>query len=124
MAAIRAIPKKLLIHSATIYRVAGEDKWGNETLEEGTELRHVRMEPSSKVARDKNNAEVQLAASLIYDCRNSRPAGMEFMEDDILLFLGQMYRVQTVELLYDDSKPHHYEMGLVRYAKDQHKGDI
>ena len=107
-----------------MYRVTLEDKWGNETLDEGTELRFVRMEPSSKIARDKNSAEVQLAATLIYDCRNSRPAGMEFREDDILLCLGQMYRVQTVELFHDESKLHHYEMGLVRYAKDQHKGDI
>ena len=66
--------------------------------------------------RDKNNAEIQLAATLFYDCRNSRPRGVQFAEDDIISFNGLKHRVASVEPLYDDERIHHYEMGLVKHA--------
>ena len=88
------------------------------------DLHHIRIEPSSRIIRDKNNAEVQLAATLFYDCKNSSPTGMVFQEDDILLFQGMSYKVQTVEPLYDGSKLHHYEMGMVKYAQNQQQSDI
>ena len=66
---------------------------------EGTELTHVRLEPSSKIVRDKNNAEIQLAATLFLDCKYSCPAGMEIQLDDIVVFNGQKLRVQLVDPL-------------------------
>lgn len=90
--------------------------WGKEELDEGVKLKYVRMEPSSKIVRDKNGAEVQLAATLFYDCYNSRPAKVEFREDDIVLFNGQKHKVQAIEPLYDGRKLHHYEMGLIKHA--------
>ena len=116
MAAIRPIPRKLLIHTVTLQKKISEDKWGKETLEAGTKLEHVRVEPSSRIVRNKENAEVQLAATLFYDCRNSRPSGITFQEDDIILFNGQKHKVQTIEPLYDEKKLHHYEMGLIKHA--------
>lgn len=74
------------------------------------------MEPSNKVVRDKNNAEVQLAATLFYDCRNSKPQGVIFFVDDIVIFNGQKHSIQVVEPLYDGRKLHHYELGLIRHA--------
>lgn len=113
---MKAIPKKLLIHSATLAREDEKDRWGNTELTNGQELTHVRMEPSSKVVRDKNGAEIQLAATLFYDCRNSRPQGIEFAVDDIILFSGQKHAVQLVETLYDGERLHHYELGLIARA--------
>lgn len=80
------------------------------------ELTHVRMEPSSKVVRDKNGAEIQLAATLFYDCRNSRPQGIEFAVDDIIIFNNQKHAVQLMEPLYDGERLHHYELGLIRHV--------
>ena len=79
-------------------------------------MKHVRIEPSSKVIRDKNGAEIQLAAALFYDCRNSLPGGIEFAVDDIIIFNGQKHAVQLVEPLYDGRKLHHYELGLIKHA--------
>ena len=76
----------------------------------------MRLEPSTKVVRDKNNAEVQLAATLFYDCKNSSPRGVVFKTDDIIIFNGEMFKVQTIEPLYDEHKLHHYELGLVKHG--------
>ena len=70
---MRPIPKRLLIHTATLYQRVNVDKWGKGELNGGQELSNIRIEPSKQIIRDKNNAEVQLAATLFYDCRNSRP---------------------------------------------------
>lgn len=70
---MRPIPKSLLVHKVTLYtKVSG--RW-EETLGDDILLEHVRMEPSNQIIRDKQGAEQQLAAVLIYDCKNSRPGG-------------------------------------------------
>lgn len=115
---MRAIPRKLLIHSGTMYRRDRVDKWGKTVLDEGQELSSVRLEPSRQIVRDKNNAEVQLAATLFFDCRNSRPSGYTPQLDDVFDFDGQRFQVRLVEPLYDGARLHHYEIGMVRYGKD------
>lgn len=113
---MKAIPKKLLIHNATLSKTMKTNRWGDEKVEKQYLLSRVRMEPSSKIVRDKNGTEIQLAATLFYDCRNSRPQGIEFAVDDIILFSGQKHAVQLVEPLYDGERLHHYELGLIARA--------
>ena len=115
---MRPIPKKLLIHKATLYKRLKVDKWGAVTLDGGQEIERVRMEPSRQIIRDKNNAEIQLAAMLFYDCRNSYPHGIGFEVDDIIDFCGQKHQIKSIEPLYDGSRLHHYEIGMVRYGKN------
>lgn len=43
---MKPIPKRLLIHTVTLHKVVKKDAWGSATLDEGTELTHVRIEPS------------------------------------------------------------------------------
>lgn len=113
---MQAIPKRLLIHSVEMYKKQSEDKWGKCTGNSQNKLRFVRFEPSSKIVRATNNAEVQLSATLIYDCKNSRPQNVKFELDDIITFNGEKHRVQLIEPLYDCKKLHHYEIGLVKQA--------
>ncbi len=113
---MRSIPKCLLIHEAVHAESTDSDRWGSETLVKRQKMDNIRIEPTEKVIRDKNNAEVQLAAILFYDCRNSRPKGMEFKADDIILVNKEMYKGQVCEPLYDAKKLHHWELGLVRHA--------
>ncbi len=113
---MRAIPKRLLIHTAVKHGKPETDRWGNGTLDSGTEMKYVRMEPSGKVIRDKNHAEIQLAATLFYDCRNSAPKGLSFKLDEIIVFHGQKHQVKLVEPFYDGRRLHHYELGLIAYA--------
>lgn len=112
---MRPIPRRLLIHSVVYVPPKSKDPWGKVTPGQETELRFVRIEPSSKIVRDKNNAEIQLAATLFFDCKNSNPK-VEFQEDDIIIFNGQKHRIALIEPLYDEGKLHHYEIGLIRHA--------
>lgn len=115
---MRPIPKRLLIHQVMLHKEKDQDRWGKGQLDAGVQLEFVRMEPSRQIIRDKNNAEVQLAATLFYDCTNSRPMGLSFQEDDIIIFNGQKHQVRSVEPLYDERRLHHYELGMVRYGKN------
>ena len=109
---MKPIPKSLLIHSAAL-RDVGEDEWQNEKVQSSTALMWVRIEPMSKLVTSSNNRTVTLSAALFYDCRNSRPAGVEFKQGQRLIFGGREYTVETVEELYDHGKLHHLEVGLV-----------
>lgn len=111
---IKAIPKKLLIHEVTHSQSKKTDRWGTSETENEQTLKRVRMEPSGKIVRDKNNAEIQLSATLFYDCRNSTPRTVIFAIDDIISFNGEKHKVKVVEPLYDGKKLHHYELGLVK----------
>lgn len=114
---MKPIPKSLLPHSVMFHKkVNSGGRFEEDSLDSGTKISYVRMEPSNRIVRDKNNAEIQLAATLFYDCKNSTPNDIFFSVDDIILFNGQKHRVQLVEPLYDRSKLHHYELGLVSYA--------
>ena len=113
---MRPIPKTLLIHTVTLCKKGEEDRWGKDNPDYGTELTYVRMEPSGRIVRDKNNAEIQLAALLFYDCKNSSPRDVEFCVDDIIVFNGMKHKVETVDPLYDNRGLHHYELGLIKSA--------
>lgn len=113
---MRAIPRSLLIHTVTKARAVQTDRWGKEEISDQEEISFVRMEPSHRVIRDKNNAELQLSAVLFYDCRNSCPRGMTFSEDEVIVFNGQKHRIREIEPLYDGKRLHHYEIGVVKHA--------
>lgn len=113
---MRPIPKSLLIHSGQLQSVPGKDSWGKGTLSDTVNLKHIRLEPTTKYVRDKQNNEIQLAAVMFYDCYNSRPRNQDFHSDQIFSIHGERYQVQLVEPLYDENKLHHYEIGLVRHV--------
>ena len=114
---MKPIPKSLLPHSVMLHKkVNAGGRFEEDSLDDGTKLTYVRMEPSSRIVRDNNGAEIQLAATLFYDCRNSDPKDISFKVDDVIVFNGQKHRVQVVEPLYDRNKLHHYELGLVSNA--------
>lgn len=113
---MRAIPISLLIHTAALQKSIKKDRWGNESDTDKTHLYRIRVEPSSKIVRNKSSAEIQLAAVLFYDCKNSRPKNVKIQEDDIIIFNGDRYSVQIVDSLYDEKRLHHYEIGLIKHA--------
>ena len=107
---MKPIPKSLLIHSAVLYE-ASENAWQETEKKELARLSRIRIEPSSKMIVTNNNRSVTLSATLFYDCRNSLPT-VEFKPGYLVEFEGKTYRVELVEVLYDNQKLHHLEVGL------------
>ena len=106
------IPKKLLIHTAAAIEKGEPDMWGKCEDVNRTELTFVRVEPSSSLRISKDNNQVQFAAVLFYDCRNSCPAGYDFSHADKIEYNGQQYNILGVKELYDEKKLHHLEVEL------------
>lgn len=94
--------------------IATQDRWGAATDKKIQHVKNVHLEPSSKIVRDKNNAEIRLAATMFYDCRNSYPRNIVFVKDTNIIFNGEIYRIEVIEPLYVRGKLHHYELGLVK----------
>ncbi|MPW26257.1 hypothetical protein GC105_10705 [Alkalibaculum sp. M08DMB] len=110
---MRPIPKKVLIHDASHKYDGTKDTWGNITYPNTRDLKRVRIEPTSKRVLSKDNTEVQLNSLMFYDCVNSKPVGVTFEIGDAIVFGGATYIVVSPDPLYDNSKIHHYEIGLV-----------
>lgn len=111
---MKAIPKKLLIHTVTLSKKKDVDRWGKTMFENKHEIMYVRMEPTKQITRDKNNSEIQLSAILFFDCMNSRPRNIEFAVDDIVVFNDEIFQIKVIEPLYDEKRLHHYELGLIK----------
>lgn len=107
----RPIPCSLLIHSAVLYQVS-ENAWQSETRTELAQLSHVRIEPASRLVVGKDNRSAEISAVLFYDCRNSRPRAIEFAEGQRVEFGGKLYRIQSIDRIYDNRRLHHLEVGL------------
>ncbi|MEA4999298.1 MAG: putative minor capsid protein [Candidatus Limiplasma sp.] len=105
------IPVSMLIHTATL-QTAANDRDQNRTYTTVAALSRVRVEPSNKQILTDTGAQKQLSAILFYDVRNSAPEGTTFAVGQYVLWNGAEYRIETVELLLDKRKPHHYEVGL------------
>ena len=110
---MKPIPKRLLIHSAELKTVNADNSWQEEETKTIANLKYVRIEPSSKHITAKDNRQVTLAATLLYDCRNSRPAGVGFIQGQKIIWNGIEHVIETIEPLYDGEKLHHYELGLI-----------
>ena len=108
---IRAIPKKLLIHSAIHKYNPQDDGYGNKTYA-SVSLAYVRIEPSSAIVVGKDNIEHKLTSTLFFDCENSTPAGHSFDEQELIDFNGDTYTIVSIDKLYDNSRLHHWELGL------------
>lgn len=108
------IPRAVLPHTVTLNVPGQTDVWGRETDRTmGTEIRYVRIEPSSKLVTDTQNRQIQLSALLFYDCTNSIPRGVAWKQGQRITFNGQRFTVQVVEPLYGARELHHYEIGLI-----------
>ncbi len=107
------MPRALLPHSAQLLPYTGSDSWSEGQYGDPVNLRYVRLEPSSRVVRNRENIECQLSARMFYDCVNSLPLGIEFSEESKVVFRGKEYTVVLVDTEYADTDaPHHYELGL------------
>ncbi len=109
---MKPIPKKMLIHTADLKSIT-HDIWQTETLSLISRLKNIRIEPCSKIVTDKQNKQLTLSAVMFYDCRNSYPQNINFVHGQKIVFNDKQYTIEVIEPLYDGTKLHHYELGLI-----------
>lgn len=106
------IPRAMLPHSATLESITEEDDWQKPIYGNPVTLEYIKIDPTRTLKTDSQNRQVQLSAILFYDCFNSFPK-VEFIEGQRVNFRGRVYKVETVETLFENrDQPHHYEVGL------------
>ena len=108
----RAIPRRLLIHSAVLKSGKTVDVWGNDTWASETSLGHVRFEPTTKMKLSKDNKEIQCSLLMFFDVRNSTPKGTVFALGQTIHWNGVDHDIASIDYL-SDTRLHHVELGLV-----------
>lgn len=110
----RPIPRRLLVHSATLEPYAGTVK-SVRTYGTAVELSRVRVDPVRRNAMTSLGDAKSDAYVLFFDAVNSLPAGTEFHVNDRITFRGESLSVREVAQLSGDSAAvHHWE---VRFAR-------
>lgn len=111
------IPKKDLPHSCIlIHKEKKSSGWGETEEITETELSHVRIYGPSKIIYSVQGNEATCSKTMLYDCVNSTPHGVVFVEDDEIHTEETVYTIKQVyPLSTDTNNPsiHHYQLGLV-----------
>ncbi|WP_342045920.1 putative minor capsid protein [Bacillus sp. OTU530] len=108
---VRPIPLAVLIHSVEYQEYTGNARWG-ETYKESVILQNVRIFPGSYLRRGIRE-DVRLNTFMIYDCTNSTPRDITFVEKSKIVFGGKEMMVQRVNEQYaSEDAPHHFEVLL------------
>lgn len=107
------IPRRLLVHSASLYPYAGTVN-SVKTSGEPVGLKFVRFEPVKQNAMTSLGDMKNDSFVMVFDCRNSSPPGTTFKADDKIVFGRSTMAVRKVASGVDDtSSAHHYEVNLV-----------
>lgn len=108
-----SIPRRLLVHSATLSPYTGTVN-GVKTYGEPVDLKFVRFEPVKQSNMGTNGESKADRFVMIYDSRNSTPTGASFFVNDKITFAGFDLTVRKVAFGIDDtSNVHHQEVTLV-----------
>lgn len=120
---MRPIPKKMLIHHAVLVTEYAPDLWGKASEAEACPLDRIRIESSHRNVTTKEQQQITLSAVLFFDCINSAcpvpfllegdTYGGKTVKNQFVEWNSRKYAIQAIDLLYDDKKLHHYEVGLV-----------
>jgi len=107
----KPIPRKLLIHSATLSHVTGTDEYGVDTLTETTP-RYARFEPTKRTNLTGLGESRNDKYLMFYDCTNSAPSGQTFAQEDHIVYNGVTLTIRKVDEESDERGLHHYEVYL------------
>lgn len=106
-----AIPKRLLIHSATHKILGSINAFGEQTVTE-TPLKHVRFEPARKTFLSNLGEAKSDKYLMFYDIQNSSPANHSFNKLDKIVFNGVELTIREIVEEYDARGLHHLEINL------------
>ena len=106
------IPRRLLIHTATLERYAGTEK-SNPVYLEPVTLSRIRIEPIRQRTSGSPGDQGADKLRMFIAGRNTEPAGMIPAVKDRITFEGEHYQVRRIATYFADrAAPHHFEVDL------------
>lgn len=110
------IPMEILCHECILNRYRCGGVFGDVTdIDSSALLSHVRCSVVHEVKADDRGVRTEKSGVVYYDCVNSSPVDICFLEDGFIseiVFKGESYRVTGVRYIYGASGLHHLEIEL------------
>ena len=118
---LRPIPPRILRSTATVEVCTGTDMYQNQTYTTYT-VKRVHLQPTERIAKSRENTDLQLTGVLFVDVRISSPAldwralleqAHDVGGDMRVTIRGVTYTVAAADGLRDDTdRLHHWEIQL------------
>lgn len=108
---MQAIPRRVLIHTATHKALSEIDAFGAQTTVEST-LKYVRFEPSRKTMLSSLGEAKDDKYLMFFDLKNSSPKDETFSKLDKIVYNGVELTIREIVQEYDDKGLHHLEIYL------------
>lgn len=109
-----AIPRRLLVHSASLRRYDKTVASVKTFFTPAIDLKFVRFEPVKQNAMTSLGEMKNDRFVMVYDCRNSTPVGTTFKFNDEITWGTFVLVVRKVSTGIDDTaNPHHLEVSIV-----------
>ncbi len=107
------IPKEALIHSCVLNRYCEGGAFGKGELMSTVVLENVRCSVERTKRSDPKGDRIEKSGVLYFDCENSVPEDVKFLEDGYrseIVFEGEFFTVTKVRYIYGTSGLHHLEV--------------
>jgi hypothetical protein len=108
----RPIPKALLPHTVILKTPKQEGVFFDGEQDEIT-LYNVRFEQDEKVRQSRSGENRTKGARIYYDCVNSAPSGVEFNTAQLVVFCGNVYKIEAVKTVMAANQIHHYRIEVI-----------
>lgn len=114
----KPIPKRLLIHTATLTRKNDDSGFGG-VGGESNEIEFVRFEPSASKQKTTVNDEKLIRGTLFIDRENSTPFLVPNPDDEMTISndprISGILKVAVCDIIYSDDRGsiHHLEVTLI-----------
>ena len=110
------IPKEALIHRCVLKRYSDGGVFGKGELVSTVNLDNVRCTVKHVKESDCKGERIGKSGVLYFDCQNSSPEDVKFLEDGYrseIVFGGEVFAVTGVRYIYGAAGLHHLEVVLV-----------
>ncbi|MDE6591710.1 MAG: minor capsid protein [Oscillospiraceae bacterium] len=110
-----SIPKEALIHECILNIYRDEGMFEKETPRSTVILKNVRCSAEHTKRSDPKGDRIGKSGVLYFDCQNSSPEDVKFLEDGYrseVIFGGETFAVTGVRYIYGTSGLHHLEVVL------------
>jgi len=108
----RPIPKALLPHTVTLRTPLTEGIFTDGDYDEIT-LYNVRVELHERVKQSKSGEARSKGAAMYFDAVNSAPQDVNFKTEQLIIFCGITYKIESIKAVTAADKIHHYRVEMI-----------